>query len=351
VSEIRQLRGLLILDWHESFDPAVGPVCGRFLFFGGNLSIRKVMDTNSLLFPEGELAIEKVGAPAFTGVSTGERLLSQRPDLYRITVQLLGQGTGIREIKRLTGLHHRTIEAVQLREGATIDTHRKELGARALKVAAMGVELLEERISSGDIKAGELTMAVGILIDKGQVLTGGVTARVEKIEQAQVAAGLERILDELPVIDAELVDDGSEISLGSENLDPIAAADPGPAVSVVCEIEPAEINIQTASTDPLSDDCDGFYSVDGLSATLSATDSAPSGGSPSLVVLAAGSLETAPAAGQPKEGGRGSKVGSLSKSATDQASENFIAMPLSQNGSAPPSEKKKRAAKTKKTNL
>ena len=103
------------------------------------------------LFPEEELAIDKVGAPAFTGVSTGERLLSQRPDLYRITVQLLGQGTGIREIKRLTGLHHRTIEAVQLREGATIDTHRKELGARALKVAALGVELLEEKIAAGDL--------------------------------------------------------------------------------------------------------------------------------------------------------------------------------------------------------
>ena len=183
----------------------------------------KESNTPASLFSEEEMALEKVGSPVFTGASTGERLISQRPDLYRITVQLLGQGTGIREIKRLTGLHHRTIEAVMIREGQTIDTHRKELGARALKVAAMGVERLEEIIADGAIKPGELSMAVGILIDKGQVLTGGVTARVEKIEQSQVAAGLERMLDDLPVIDAEWEEEVSGTNLGEQNTQTIAA--------------------------------------------------------------------------------------------------------------------------------
>ena len=230
----------------------------------------------ALLFSEEEMALEKVGSPAFTGASTGERLMSQRPDLYRITVQLLGQGTGVREIKRLTGLHHRTIEAVMIREGLTIDTHRKELGARALKVAALGVERLEEIIADGSIKPGELSMAVGILIDKGQVLTGGVTARVEKVEQSQVAAGLERMLDDLPVIDAELVDDVSGINLVGENMDPIAALHaPDPdawieqisrasdvsAAESVCQIDQAEINIQTPTTDEQSVVSDAVNSV------------------------------------------------------------------------------------------
>lgn len=184
--------------------------------------ISKESNPPASLFSEEEMALEKVGSPVFTGASTGDRLISQRPDLYRITVQLLGQGTGIREIKRLTGLHHRTIEAVMIREGTTIDTHRKELGARALKVAAMGVERLEEIIADGAIKPGELSMAVGILIDKGQVLTGGVTARVEKIEQSQVAAGLERMLDDLPVIDAEWEEEVSGINLVAENTQTIA---------------------------------------------------------------------------------------------------------------------------------
>lgn len=257
-------------------------------------------NTPPSLFSEEEMALEKVGSPVFTGASTGDRLISQRPDLYRITVQLLGQGTGIREIKRLTGLHHRTIEAVMIREGTTIDTHRKELGARALKVAAMGVERLEEIIADGNIKPGELSMAVGILIDKGQVLTGGVTARVEKIEQSQVAAGLERMLDELPVIDAEW-EEAAEINLVTGNLSPIAAlldADPVLIEDPVCQIDQDEINIQIPAADPLSDASVQLDSVEDATATHKATPAAKK------------SPRSAPDAGANakvgKQGGRGS---------------------------------------------
>jgi len=261
------------------------------------------------LFSEEEMALEKVGSPAFTGASTGERLLHLRPDLYRITMQLLGQGTGIREIKRLTGLHHRTIEAVMIREGSTIDTHRKELGARALKVAAMGVERLEEIIADGAIKPGELSMAVGILIDKGQVLTGGVTARVEKVEIAQVAAGLERMLDDLPVIDAELVEDAAETNPGGENVQSIAAlldVDPDAWMQEiaqvdsdpVCEIVPDQFDIQSPSADGQSDASAVSDSVEAETATPPATE------------LSIKSPRKTPAskskASRAKEGGRGS---------------------------------------------
>ncbi len=235
------------------------------------------------------MALEKVGSPAFTGVSTGVRLLNQRPDLYRITVQLLGQGTGIREIKRLTGLHHRTIEAVMTREGQTIDTARKELGARALRVAAMGVERLEEIIADGNIKPGELSMAVGILTDKAQLLTGGVTSRVEKIESAQVAAGLEKMLDDLPVIDAELVPETNPVG---ENLSPIAAL---PAPDLTASEDPV--------LDQLSDEQSDVYatsvSVDEETATSSATEPAPKSPRKSPASKAK--------AYRSKEGGRGSR--------------------------------------------
>ena len=272
------------------------------------------------------MALEKVGSPVFTGASTGERLLNQRPDLYRITVQLLGQGTGIREIKRLTGLHHRTIEAVMIREGSTIDTHRKELGARALKVAAMGVERLEEIIADGAIKPGELSMAVGILIDKGQVLTGGVTARVEKVEQSQVAAGLERMLDDLPVIDAEYEEVSGTNPVGG-NTSPIAAlldvdpdawmqeiaqVDADPAAGPVCEIVPDEFDIQALASNGQSDASAVSHSVEAESATPPATNSpqksAPKAKSTKTKAALVKSPATAPKskAGRAKQGGRGS---------------------------------------------
>ena len=243
------------------------------------------------LFLDKDMAVEKVGAPAFTGVSTGERLIRDRPDVYQSIVYLLSQGTGIREIKRITGVHHRTIEAVMVREGQTIDTARKELGARALRVAAMGVERLEEIIADGNIKPGELSMAVGILTDKAQLLTGGVTSRVEKIESAQVAAGLEAMLEALPVADAELIDDTSEINLEPQNLDPIehpVETDPDAWITEAV----------IAPTDEQSGVSVALDSVDTETAADLATELAPK--SPRK------STRKAPAAGRSKEGGRGS---------------------------------------------
>jgi len=250
------------------------------------------------LFLDKDMAVEKVGAPAFTGVSTGERLFRDRPDVYQSIVYLLSQGTGIREIKRITGVHHRTIEAVMVREGQTIDTARKELGARALRVAAMGVERLEEIIADGNIKPGELSMAVGILTDKAQLLTGGVTSRVEKIESAQVAAGLEAMLEALPVADAELIDDASEINPEAQNLDPIAQLVEDPRTCSAVDPDAWITEAVIAPTDEQSGVSVALDSVDTETATDLATEPAPK--SPRK------SSRQAPASGRSKEGGRGS---------------------------------------------
>jgi hypothetical protein len=142
------------------------------------------------------------------GLSTGEGLFSRDRRMYELVVHLLGQDAPIREIMRLTGLHNRTIQAVREREGETIDTLRKALGRRALRTAVLAVETLESKIISGDIKAGELAMTAGILIDKGQVLTGGVTARTERIDGEKVEDRLKDLLAGLPSADAHLITTG-----------------------------------------------------------------------------------------------------------------------------------------------
>jgi hypothetical protein len=142
------------------------------------------------------------------GLSTGEGLFNRDRRMYELVVHLLGQDAPIREIMRLTGLHNRTIQAVREREGETIDTLRKALGRRALRTAVLAVETLESKIISGDIKAGELAMTAGILIDKGQVLTGGVTARTERVEGERVEDRLKDLLAGLPSADAHLITTG-----------------------------------------------------------------------------------------------------------------------------------------------
>ena len=238
----------------------------------------------ALLFSEEEMALERVGSPAFTGASTGERLYRDRPELYRIVVQLLGQGNGIREIMRITGLHNKTITAVREREGTSIDTLKKVHASGHSMVVELGIELAEEAFTQGTIhgvpvklKLGDIAMATKLHFDMKQILSGGVTARVERVEQSQVAAGLERMLDDLPVIDAELVEDVSGINLVAGNTDAIAALS-GPdhdaliqqiaeetdvmVSEFVCQIDQAEINVQTPTTDEQSVVSDAVDSVE-----------------------------------------------------------------------------------------
>jgi hypothetical protein len=262
----------------------------------------------ALLFSEEEMALEKVGSPVFTGASTGERLLSQRPDLYRITVQLLGQGSGIREIMQITGLHNMTIAAVRDREGITIDTLRKAHAAKHSMCVELGSELTMEAFTQGTIhgepvklKLGEIALATKMHFDMKQILTGGATARVEKVEQSQVAAGLERMLDDLPVIDAELVEDAPEINPGGGNTQPIAALPaPDPAAGPVCEIEPVQFDIH-ATSDGQSDVSPVAISEESETATSPATPQQAS-----AVSLAPGSNPPASTSTRSKEGGRGS---------------------------------------------
>ena len=222
------------------------------------------------LFLVEDLSAENIGQPYQTGISTGERLKAQRPDIFNACVSLLKLGAGVREIKRITGLHHRTIEAVKLDQGSSIDTARKELGARALMVAGLGLERLEEVISDGSIKPGELAMTVGILIDKGQILTGGVTARVESVQKHAVAEGLDALIDALPMATATEIVSGT--GLKGENVAPIVSA---PALP---------LSLHHSNT--VLDDTEQNNSVALDSATSLVTDVSAQGGSPSVVINA-----------------------------------------------------------------
>ena len=160
------------------------------------------------------------------GVSTGERLHNQHPDVYQRVVNMLGQGASIREIKRQLGVHHRTVQAVAIREGQTIDTLRRELGARSLGVAGLALEALEERIIGGGVKPAELSMAVGILVDKGQLLTGGATGRVEKIERHQIEREIDAFLGEVETIEGEIIPDTGLSGPDNFQIEGLSSSDP-----------------------------------------------------------------------------------------------------------------------------
>lgn len=116
------------------------------------------------------------------GEYTGERLFSQRPDIYRATVELLGQGVGVRQIARTLRVSHNTIAAVRRREGDTVDTLKEQtVQALARFVGAASERLLEEVHT---IKLEALPVALGIATEKLLLLTGQATQRVAHVDEA-----------------------------------------------------------------------------------------------------------------------------------------------------------------------
>ena len=73
-----------------------------------------------------EDVLEALTSAEARGEYTGERLFTQRPDIYRATVELLGQGVGVRQIARTLRVSHNTIAAVRRGEGDTVDTLKEQ---------------------------------------------------------------------------------------------------------------------------------------------------------------------------------------------------------------------------------
>lgn len=163
-----------------------------------------LMAAAPFLFSEEEMGQEFIGPPAERGVYNAERLFKERPEVYREIVRLRVEGQSIRGIKRMCKVHHRTVEAVMVREGETIDTLKKELGARCFRVSGQLLESIEEDVENNKLKPEAKAVAFGIIAEKAQLLTGGVTQRVERVDVPDEDS-LAKMIDDLPQIDVAAV--------------------------------------------------------------------------------------------------------------------------------------------------
>lgn len=113
------------------------------------------------------------------GQYTAERLFHRRPDTYRTVVNLLRQGTRIRAIKRACHVHHSTIAAVAEREKIAIDTGKERILADLRLAQSVLAESIIEDVMEGDLKPEAKAIALGIITEKIELLSGGVTQRIE----------------------------------------------------------------------------------------------------------------------------------------------------------------------------
>jgi hypothetical protein len=107
---------------------------------------------------------------------TGERLLRERPKIYRQVVRLLGEGWSSNKICKWCHVTRETVRAVERREASEISARKKTLVAMLANVAELGAGRMEETI--GKAKLRDAAIGTGIAVDKMLALTGQTPAAV-----------------------------------------------------------------------------------------------------------------------------------------------------------------------------
>lgn len=119
------------------------------------------------------------------GIIDASRVEHQRPEIYRAAVRMLGYGIAVKTVAELLGVHRHTVLAIRERASSAgaIDPYKSSTCRRLRAIITLGLEEMEERAASGKITPIEMCA----LIDKLELLSGGVTSRVEIVEDAGAA--------------------------------------------------------------------------------------------------------------------------------------------------------------------
>ena len=101
---------------------------------------------------------------------TGERLLRERPKIYRQVVRLLGEGWSANKICGWCHVTRETVRAVECREAADISVRKKSIIGILGNVAELGAGRMEETIGKAGLR--DATIGTGVAVDKLLALTG-----------------------------------------------------------------------------------------------------------------------------------------------------------------------------------
>jgi hypothetical protein len=118
---------------------------------------------NRLLAPKGS-----------QGRYTGERLLRERPKIYRQVVRLLGEGWSANKICKWCHVTRETVRAVERREATEVSARKKSIVGILSNVAELGAGRMEETIGKAGLR--DAAIGTGIAVDKMLALTGQTPA-------------------------------------------------------------------------------------------------------------------------------------------------------------------------------
>ena len=130
------------------------------------------------------------------GHDTAEQIKARKPEVWRAAKAMIGHGITPKKVEELLGLDIRIVLAIQ-REGeadGSIPPYKQRTVRQLESVITLGLDELLDKAKAGKLTAIELCA----LADKRELLSGGVTARTEVVEDP-AAAEFRRFLAANPV--------------------------------------------------------------------------------------------------------------------------------------------------------
>lgn len=124
---------------------------------------------------------------------TAARLFSQKPHLIPIIIGMLRESIPIIKIARTLQISINTVVAIRNRCPAEVDAGRKNIAESCRTAARITAEAIMEDLSDDERRARipyrDKAIALGVLIDKAELLSGGVTARIAHEYPVQLPDG------------------------------------------------------------------------------------------------------------------------------------------------------------------
>jgi hypothetical protein len=148
---------------------------------------------------QSQLAPEQIKS---RGRFTGERLLRERPRVYRKVVELLAEpGVSINKITKLCRVSEHTVRAVRGREGVSIAERKQRLTSIYGNIAEIAAERMEELAGTASLRDAGIT--AGIATDKLLALTQDPQSQLNNhvhvhLESIDIMGQFNQMLKQLP---------------------------------------------------------------------------------------------------------------------------------------------------------
>jgi hypothetical protein len=213
------------------------------------------------------------------GEFTAERLMESRPTIYRAIVDGLGQGLGVRQLCRAYRVSHHTVAAVMARESAAVATLKERTVSVLRTFGRLAADRLLDEVDQIPIQS--LPIALGIAVEKAELLSGGATSRIEHADSGPTHEDYLRMISG-KVIEAELVPatgfEGEEAPqkeadpVAAVQAEPAAVAAPGAGLALLpcvssAAVVPTGISEKPSAPDEQSGDLTASDSVEAAPAT------------------------------------------------------------------------------------